>query len=270
MPMRATQPSSRLSRNCGSPSPSLIHSSLRLTRVWSAGAIRFGSSRLQVVRSISSRAPSSSKASWVPHSGQKLRVAFSLDLNLAGSPAKRNCERGTLNQATNGAPLVRRQIEQWQLVRLNAGPRASYRTRPQKQPPVSIGSSLLAGWYSAGARRIALAARPARMQEDCLVAAQPIERGRHDVARARKPRLGVTNPAAALPALGFQPRVEQAEVFAAMVGLAVFVAPRPSVQQDGRVLGLPVAHAGDVLGDVDRRVGVVPDPEQQHLAVELV
>jgi hypothetical protein len=49
----------------------------------------------------------------------------SLDLNRAGSPAKRKCERATLNQATNGAPLVRRQMEQWQLVRLKAGPRAS-------------------------------------------------------------------------------------------------------------------------------------------------
>ena len=36
------------------------------------------------------------------------------------------------------------------------------------------------------------------------------------------------------------------------------------------MLRLTVAHAGDVLGDVDRRIGVVSYSEQQHLAVELV
>jgi hypothetical protein len=67
-----------------------------------------------------------SNVSCVPHSGQKLRVPLALDLRRAGSPpTMRNCERGTLNHATNGAPVVRRQIEQWQLVWLNGAPPAS-------------------------------------------------------------------------------------------------------------------------------------------------
>jgi hypothetical protein len=43
-------------------------------------------------------------------------VPFALERKRAGVPVRRNRERGTLNQATNGAPVVRRQIEQWQLV----------------------------------------------------------------------------------------------------------------------------------------------------------
>jgi hypothetical protein len=37
----------------------------------------------------------------------------------------RNSERRTLNHATNGAPVVRRHIEQWQLVSLNGKPTTS-------------------------------------------------------------------------------------------------------------------------------------------------
>ena len=58
----------------------------------------------------------------VPHDAQKVRVACSEDLKVAGSSdTKRNDATGTLNQATNGAPLVWRQIVQWQAVWL-AGP----------------------------------------------------------------------------------------------------------------------------------------------------
>jgi hypothetical protein len=64
--------------------------------------------------------------------GQKVRTAFGVDLNLAGSPeTNRKSERTTVNQVTNAAPVVRRQIEQWQLVSCVAAPAASYRTCPQ-------------------------------------------------------------------------------------------------------------------------------------------
>jgi hypothetical protein len=55
-----------------------------------------------------------------------LRVPFPLDLKRVGSPPiSRNCERRTLNHATKGAPVVRRQMEQWQFVWLNGAPSAS-------------------------------------------------------------------------------------------------------------------------------------------------
>jgi hypothetical protein len=50
----------------------------------------------------------------------------------------RNSERLTLNQVTNGAPVVRWQMEQWQFVRSNGVPAVSYRTCPQKHPPLSM------------------------------------------------------------------------------------------------------------------------------------
>nr|WP_245539814.1 hypothetical protein [Reyranella massiliensis] len=53
---------------------------------------------------------------WVPHFGQKLREAVGEDWNVVVSPEIVNDEIGTVNQATNGAPVVRRQIEQWQAV----------------------------------------------------------------------------------------------------------------------------------------------------------
>jgi hypothetical protein len=53
----------------------------------------------------------------------------------------RKSDERVLNQVTKGAPVVRRQIEQWQFVSSNSVPRASYRIDPQKHPPVSIGTS---------------------------------------------------------------------------------------------------------------------------------
>jgi hypothetical protein len=59
----------------------------------------------------------------VPQWGQNVRTALRLERKLVGSPdSRRNSDGRTLNQATNGAPVVRRQIEQWQLVSLNGVP----------------------------------------------------------------------------------------------------------------------------------------------------
>jgi len=52
---------------------------------------------------------------------------YGVDVDFHGRVAS----RGTLNHATKGAPAVRRQIEQWQLVSLTGVPAASYRTAPQ-------------------------------------------------------------------------------------------------------------------------------------------
>jgi hypothetical protein len=106
--------------------PVLTHLSLLLVRVWSLGGSAFGSSRLHVVTSISSEKSVCSKVSRVPHCGQKLLVPFGVDLNRVGSPhTRRNWDRGTPNYVTNGAPVVRRQIEQWQFVSSKAVPAAS-------------------------------------------------------------------------------------------------------------------------------------------------
>jgi hypothetical protein len=66
------------------------------------------------------------KVSGVPHRPQKVRVARGEDWKRAGSPVtKRNVSAGTVNHATNGAPLVLRHIEQWQLVSCEGTPEVS-------------------------------------------------------------------------------------------------------------------------------------------------
>ena len=64
--------------------------------------------------------------SAVPHSLQKVRVAAADDRKRAGSPATiRKWPALTVNHATIGAPVVRRQIEQWHSVSCQVSPSAS-------------------------------------------------------------------------------------------------------------------------------------------------
>jgi hypothetical protein len=131
----------RLSAYSGKPS-GLIQLTLLLVCVLSRGGSRFGSSRLHVVTSISPGKSACSNVSCVPQRGQNDRVPFSVELNRRGRPLTiRKAPDSMLNQVTNGAPVVPRQIEQWQLVSWKGAPSASYRIAPQKQPPRSIGTS---------------------------------------------------------------------------------------------------------------------------------
>src|SRR5262249_14064848 len=100
----------------GNPSGT-IHTSRLLVRVLSFGGTNSGLSRLQVVTSISSLNSACLNVSCVPHREQNDRSPCLVVLNRVGSPLIIWKSAGrTLNQATNGAPVVRRQIEQWQLV----------------------------------------------------------------------------------------------------------------------------------------------------------
>lgn len=86
-------------------------------QVWDLGGTCSGSSSEQVVTSISSGWRAEVKVSGVPQEGQNVRVAWSDDRKLLGWPETiRNDPGFTENQATNGAALVRRQIEQRQAV----------------------------------------------------------------------------------------------------------------------------------------------------------
>jgi hypothetical protein len=78
------------------------------------------------VTSISLGKSSVSKVSCVPQFAQKVLVPLRVDLNRAGSPSvNRNWVRSMLNQATEAAPVVPRQIAQWQLVSWNGMPDVS-------------------------------------------------------------------------------------------------------------------------------------------------
>ena len=77
-----------------------------LVRVLSFGGTRSGSSRLAVVTSTSS-STASRNVSCVPHIPQKLRFPCALERKCCGVPfTSRNSSGRTLNQATNGAPVV--------------------------------------------------------------------------------------------------------------------------------------------------------------------
>ena len=105
--------------------------------VWSRGTTRSGWSSEPIVTSIASGLRVDVKVSGVPQRGQNVRSPCSEDRNRAGSPATNaKSPRRTLNHATNGAPLVRRQIVQWQFVSSNGASSARYPTNPQKQRPV--------------------------------------------------------------------------------------------------------------------------------------
>src|SRR5262245_60140493 len=90
------------------------------------------------------------KAIWVPHREQNDRVPFSVELNCAGIPlTTRNSVNLTLNHVTNGAPVVRRQIEQWpRPVSVAAGSQRHERAGwygPAPLPPLlAAGSNALA------------------------------------------------------------------------------------------------------------------------------
>ncbi len=63
--------------------------------------------------SISLGVYSPSKVNDVPQLPQNRRVAFELERKLIGSPAvQRKAARGTVNQATEAAPTIRRQSAQ--------------------------------------------------------------------------------------------------------------------------------------------------------------
>jgi hypothetical protein len=66
------------------------------------------------------------KVSGVPQPEQKVRTPRVEDRKLEGLPEViRNAVSGTVNQVTNAAPLVRRQMEQWQFVSSDGEARTS-------------------------------------------------------------------------------------------------------------------------------------------------
>src|SRR6185503_1479786 len=94
------------------------------------------------------------------------------------------------------------------------------------------------------------------------------QRRGHDVARARQARLRTTDRPT--PLLVAEPALEQRELLAAVVGLAVLVASRWAVLHHRCIFRLPVAHAGDGLGDMQGGARAVADAEEQDLSIQFV
>jgi hypothetical protein len=84
----------------------------------SAGVNNAGWSKLQTVTSISSAAGSVRNVNGVPQCGQKERTRPAHRKSFGSPTVNRNSFRRNDAQVTNGAPLLRRQSEQWQWVML--------------------------------------------------------------------------------------------------------------------------------------------------------
>ena len=92
----------------------------------------------------------------------------------------------------------------------------------------------------------------------------------HDVPGAREPCVSVSHAPFGLEAPRPQPLVREGEARATVVVLPVVDPNRASVLEDRAVLRHAVRNAGEEFRQVERRVGVVADPEEEHLAVQLV
>src|SRR5512144_2333358 len=89
-------------------------------QICESGSSEFGSSRLPTVTSIQLGSAVSWNVSAVPHAAQNVRVACGVERSSAGAPAvNAKASLRTVAQVTNGAPLVRRQMLQWQWLTSN-------------------------------------------------------------------------------------------------------------------------------------------------------
>ena len=104
---------SRSPQKVGKSSSSTTHGTLLPTKMSILGGTLCGSSSDPVVTSISFIALRDENVRGVPQRGQNVRVPSSEEEKAVGSPdISVNAFKGTVNQVTYGAPLVRRHIVQ--------------------------------------------------------------------------------------------------------------------------------------------------------------
>jgi hypothetical protein len=72
----------------------------------------------------------------------------------------------------------------------------------------------------------------------------------------------MSNKAAALPAFGVKPGIDERELLAAVVDLGVLDTRELAVAVNGQVLRPPIAHAGDVFGEIERGISVTINTNQ--------
>jgi hypothetical protein len=108
------------------------------------------------------------------------------------------------------------------------------------------------------------------VEEQKRLPGQVLERDADNVPRANEPGLRVPYAPFGLEAPLPEPPVREGEALAAVVILAVLEPNRAPLLEDGAGLGHAVRNAREQLRQVERGVGVVIDPEQEHLSVQLV
>ena len=108
------------------------------------------------------------------------------------------------------------------------------------------------------------------MEEQERVSSQVIDRNPDDIPSAHKPRMSVSHAPLGLKPLRAQPFVRQGEAHAAVIVLPVIDPNRAAALKDRAELRHAVRNACDDFRQMERRVGVVLDPEEEHLSVEIV
>ena len=102
------------------------------------------------------------------------------------------------------------------------------------------------------------------------IAAQLLDNDIDDVASPREPCLRVADASLGLKAACAQPLVREIEALTAVIVLQVLDAGGAPVLENGDVLRHAIRNVREQLRQVDRRVGIVVDTDEQNLAVEIV
>jgi hypothetical protein len=108
------------------------------------------------------------------------------------------------------------------------------------------------------------------MEEQERVTRQVLERKVDNIPSPREPCMSVSYAPLGLKPPRPQPLVREGEALATMVVLTVVYPNRESVLKHRTVRRHAVWNAREELRQVQRGVGVMADPEQQHLPVQIV
>lgn len=109
-----------------------------------------------------------------------------------------------------------------------------------------------------------------RAEKEQRVLLQPRHYSLDYVLRSHQPRGRVADRALPLETSLTQPVVNEREVAAAVIGLLIFDVARRAISQHECPLASPLRNMGQTLSQMDGRVGIVADAEEQDGALELM
>ncbi len=108
------------------------------------------------------------------------------------------------------------------------------------------------------------------MEKQERVVSQLFTRNLHDVARTRKSCMSVSREPFGLKSPRPQPFVRERKAQTTMVILPIRNPNRAFVLEHRAMLRHPIRNAREELRQVERGVGVMTNPEKQHLPVQIV
>jgi hypothetical protein len=108
------------------------------------------------------------------------------------------------------------------------------------------------------------------MEKQERVVSQLFTRDLHDIARTRKSCMSVSHAPFRLKAPHPQPFVRERKAHTAMVILPIGDPHGASLLEDRAVLRHTVRNAREEFRQVERGVGVMTNPEEQHLPIQIV